>query len=57
MNKIQKWFHDVLGWGYPTTIKEADSFQSTYHCKYCDGKLAQDSQGNWFHLTNGVNNG
>lgn len=54
---IQKWLHDKLGWGFRMRKEglsfrtSGDGFQSTYMCKFCDGDLTQDSQGNWFHLS------
>lgn len=51
INKIQKWLHDKLGWGYPTGILERNPIQDVSGCRFCQGRLTQDSQGNWFHLT------
>ena len=51
IKKIADFTHDNLGWGYPKELISPDSFQSVYSCRRCDGELAQDSQGNWFHLT------
>ncbi len=50
LKKIQKLLHDFLGWGYPYGMKNLDSFQSSYNCKYCSKSICQDSQSNWFHL-------
>lgn len=52
MNKIKKFLHDVLRWGFPNGIRDKDQygFQDTYNCKFCNGPLAQDSTGAWFHL-------
>jgi hypothetical protein len=50
-NVFVKFFHNVLGWGYPAYPLENDPFQPTMACKYCDMTLAQDSNGDWFHLT------
>ncbi len=47
---MQKFLHNILGWGYPTKLVGGDNFQPTYSCKFCDDELALDSQGNWFHL-------
>ena len=47
---MKKFLHDKLGWGYPTILKQKDSFQPLYKCKYCDEPLAQDSTKSWFHL-------
>lgn len=51
--KIQKFMHDILGWGYSAGLKEKDEygFQNTYKCKYCDGSLTYDSTGALFHLS------
>lgn len=49
--KVKKFAHDKLGWGFPTQMEEEDSFQPTYHCRYCNHALAQDSTGAWFHLS------
>lgn len=50
--KAQKKLHDWLGWGFPASIDHQDDFQPTYHCKYCNQSLAQDSTGAYFHLSN-----
>jgi hypothetical protein len=51
--KIQKgFFHDILGWGYSDGYQSGgDSFHPTTFCRFCDGRLAQDSNGDWFHLS------
>ena len=60
MNRINKWFHDKLHWGFllksegiPFRVG-GDSFQPTYQCRFCDFALCQDSQGNWFHLSSKI---
>lgn len=50
MNKIKKFLHDKLDWGFPALKVSGDPFQPTYACRFCSDRLAQDSQGNWFHL-------
>lgn len=47
---LKKILHDNLSWGYPDTLAHYDAFQSVYTCKFCDGRITLDSQGNWFHL-------
>ena len=48
--KVQRWFHDHLGWGYPKHgIEDFDGASCVSHCKFCDGKLLMDSNGDWFH--------
>lgn len=55
MNWFQwRFLHDILGWGYPAKRCGGDAFMPTYYCKYCLGTVAQDSQGNYFHLSKGV---
>ena len=50
--KIQKLLHDWLGWGFPTGYQLGGyGFQPTQFCKFCDYHLAQDSNGDWFHLS------
>lgn len=49
--RIRRWAHDKLGDGYPVQNIGGDSFQPVWSCRYCNGTLAQDSQGNWFHLS------
>ena len=49
-NVFVRFCHNVLDWGYPSEMSEHDSFQPTYRCKYCDKGLAQDSNGDYFHL-------
>lgn len=51
MERIKKFLHDKLFWGFPDKVKSKDSFQSTYSCRFCKNDLAQDSAFNWFHLT------
>jgi hypothetical protein len=46
LEKAQKKIHDLLGWGYP--LERVDG---NYSCQFCDGKLACDSTGAWFHLS------
>lgn len=50
----KKWMHDQVGWGYPDGIAEKDpyGFQDSYKCKFCNDHLAQDSNGDYFHLSN-----
>lgn len=48
--KLKKFAHDALGWGYPTQMEEEDSFQPSYRCRYCDHVVLQDSTGAWFHI-------
>ncbi len=51
MNRIRRWLHDKLGWGYPDYLSDAGSYvMPTYECRYCDYAVTMDSQGNWFHL-------
>lgn len=48
---IQKWLHDKLGRGYPSKHRVGgNNYQPVFECRLCAGELAQDSQGNWFHL-------
>lgn len=45
-------FHDLMGWHLPKEDEMAEfdgSFSRTY-CKFCDKRIIQDSQGNWFTL-------
>lgn len=51
MNKIKRFFHNILGWGFPKEKVGGDGFQTNYSCQFCDYKITQDSQGNWFHLS------
>jgi hypothetical protein len=53
MNKIKQWLHDKLEWGFPQSNHPigGDGFQPTYECRFCSKELAQDSQGNYFHLS------
>ena len=50
MNKIKKFTHDFLDWGFPKKFISGDGFQQNYSCHFCDGEITRDSQGNWFHL-------
>lgn len=54
-NKIRKWLHDKLGWGYPVKLVGGDSFQQNYSCLFCNYNITQDSTGAWFHLSSKVN--
>lgn len=51
---IKQFLHDHLDYGYPTEMTEKDSFQPVYGCELCDGRLAQDSTGAYFHLASKV---
>ena len=53
--KARKKLHDLLGWGYPVNDYPigGDAYQRVYACRFCTGRLALDSQGNWFHLDMG----
>ena len=51
MIKIKKLFHDYLGWVYVGKRDGGDTFQPVYRCIICDKRIAQDSQGNFFHLS------
>ena len=51
MDKIRKWLHDKLKWGYPAYRIGGTKFQTLYACRFCNKDLTQDSQGNWFHLS------
>lgn len=48
---MKKLLHDYLKWGFPKAPAELDIFQSTYSCKFCNRYLAQDSNGDYFHLS------
>ena len=49
--KIKKFIHDKLGWGFPNKRVGGDGFQQNYSCRFCDKEITQDSTGAWFHLT------
>ena len=51
MNKIKKFLHDKLGWGFPNKMVGGDSFQQNYSCRFCKGEITKDSTGAWFHLS------
>ena len=52
LERLKRWTHDKLDWGYPEGQPiERDSFQNVFQCRFCRCRLAKDSQGNWFHLT------
>lgn len=50
--RIKKWLHDKLGWGFSGGVSGGDSFQPTYHCRFCSRTLLRDSNGDLFHSTN-----
>jgi hypothetical protein len=52
LNFLKRLTHDYLHWGYPNGMKEFDymRFQDTYHCRYCEKSVTQDSTGAWFYL-------
>ena len=52
IQKIKKFFHDKLGWGFPIKNVWSGKFQSTCSCEFCNNELTQDSTGAWFHLSN-----
>lgn len=49
--KTKKWLHDKIGWGFPQSRTGGDFYQPTYSCRFCDKELAQDSNLDWFHLS------
>lgn len=56
MEKIKKWLHDKLGWGFRgkyinTSHDDIVGLYMIYKCRFCDKALEKDSQGNWFHLS------
>jgi len=51
----KKWRHDQLGWGYPIAHTGGDDFQPIYRCEFCHLNLAQDSNGDYFHLSSSNN--
>ncbi len=53
LSKAQEKLHDLLDWAYRDKLIGGDSFQPVWSCKFCTGRLAQDSSGAWFHLTKG----
>jgi hypothetical protein len=49
--KLAKFAHDKLGWGYPTKgIEGFDGASFEAHCRFCGQKLLMDSNGDWFHV-------
>ena len=52
MERIRRWLHDYLGWGYPGDRWGFDGCSMTAKCRMCDKGLLLDSQGNWFHSWN-----
>jgi len=52
LDKIRKFLHDFLGWGYFASYDvPSDTFQPTATYRFCRTKIAQDSTGAWFHLS------
>ena len=49
--RIKKFLHDKLDWGFPNESRGFDGCSFTSTCRLCGGRLLQDSQGNWFHAT------
>lgn len=56
MNRIKQFLHNLLGWGFPDKKVSGDHFQTNYTCKFCDLEITKDSQGNWFHLSEKIEN-
>lgn len=48
---IKKFIHNLLGWGFPDKLIGGDGFQQNYSCRFCKNEITQDSQSNWFHLS------
>ena len=49
MEKIKKLLHNKLKWGFAYN-RDFDGFQWTAKCKYCEERLCQDSNGDYFHM-------
>jgi len=41
-------YHDILNWHSPNDELFFDGNSFCSKCKYCNHKIMQDSQGNWF---------
>jgi len=46
--RLKRFAHDILGWGFPYH-RDYDGYQWSAKCKFCDGRLLQDSNGDYFH--------
>ena len=43
---VKKKLHDKLSWVYLVLKSNKDN-----RCQFCDDRIAQDSTGDWFHLS------
>lgn len=50
LKKIRKFKCNILGWHTPQIPIGFDGASYYSKCKYCNRKILQDSQGNWFSL-------
>lgn len=48
MNKVKKWLHDKLGWGF---FNGKVDYNGSLGCSYCDRCITTDSTGALFHLS------
>ena len=44
----EHWFHDYMGWHKPVKTFGFDRCTITSRCRFCNLRIGQDSQGNWF---------
>ncbi len=51
LDRLRRFVHDKLDWGFPKPPSSFDGCSHVSVCKYCEGNILLDSQGNWFHLT------
>lgn len=45
---FKRFYHDLLGWHEPKDILSFDGCSNHSICKYCNKKIMQDGQGNWW---------
>ena len=46
-----RWFyHDIMEWHRPKDVVGFDGCSFTTRCRYCNKRILQDSQGNWFSI-------
>ena len=48
MGLFRRFTHNVLGWHAPNDTVTPVGINLVSYCRYCDRRILQDSQGNWF---------
>lgn len=50
MGVIRRFLCEFLGWHRPKDVVGFDGCSLTSRCRYCNKRIMQDSQGNWYSI-------